>query len=87
MSTPVVKIVMLFFSAVACVQVIKPLGWPGLKTRQDAWKLVVFGMIAAFLMLAVTAGFKSDVSSGVSGLGGNAAVFSESQQQTRHAFI
>jgi len=51
---------MLFFAAVACVQVIRPLGWPGLRTRQDAWKLAVFGMLAGLLLVALTAGFKSN---------------------------
>lgn len=54
------KIVMLFFAALACVQVIRPLGWPGLKTRQDAWKLAVAGMIIGVLVVAITAGFKSN---------------------------
>ncbi len=56
------KIVMLFFTAMACIQVIRPLGWPGLKTRQDAWKLAVGGMVIAFLLVAITSGFKSNVS-------------------------
>lgn len=56
------KIVMLFFAGVACVQVIRPLGWPGLKTRQDAWKLAAAGMIVGVLIVAITAGFKSNVS-------------------------
>ena len=37
------KVVMLICAAAALIQIIKPLGWPGLKRRQDAWKLVVFG--------------------------------------------
>ncbi|MEM7426286.1 MAG: hypothetical protein AAF441_09330 [Pseudomonadota bacterium] len=40
------KIVMLVCAAAALIQIIKPLGWPGLKRRQDAWKLVVFGAAA-----------------------------------------
>ena len=34
------KIILLFLFLIAVVQVIKPLGWPGLKKRSDAWKLV-----------------------------------------------
>jgi len=56
----VAKIVMLFFGAVACVQIIRPIGWPGLKTRQDAWKLAVLGMIAGLLLIVLAAGFKSN---------------------------
>ena len=53
------KIVMMFFVAVACVQVLRPLGWPGLERRQDAWKLAVAGMLVSVLLVAVTASFKS----------------------------
>ncbi len=40
------KVLMLVCAAAALIQIIKPLGWPGLKRRQDAWKLVVFGAAA-----------------------------------------
>eukprot|EP00873_Tetraselmis_striata_P025004 jgi/Tetstr1/445268/TSEL_033066.t1 len=36
---------MVFFALVATIQVIKPLGWPGLKRRKDAWKLAVGGFL------------------------------------------
>lgn len=28
------------------IQLIKPLGWPGLKQRRDCWKLAVAAMVA-----------------------------------------
>ena len=43
------KVLMLVCAAAALIQIIKPLGWPGLKRRQDAWKLVVFGAGATVL--------------------------------------
>jgi low affinity Fe/Cu permease len=39
------KIIALFLILVAAIQVIKPLGWPGLKKRSDAWKLAA-GVVA-----------------------------------------
>ncbi|QFT31753.1 hypothetical protein K1718_13720 [Roseibium porphyridii] len=39
------KILALFLILIAAIQVIKPLGWPGLKKRSDAWKLVA-GVVA-----------------------------------------
>lgn len=47
------KIIMVICAAVALIQLIKPLGWPGLKRRQDAWKLVVFGFAATVASIAV----------------------------------
>ncbi len=44
---------MLFFAALAGIQLIKPLGWPGLKQRRDAWKLALFGLIAVSLVVAI----------------------------------
>ncbi len=37
------------------VQVIKPLGLPGLKRRADAWKLAV-GALAVIMLVAATKG-------------------------------
>jgi len=47
------KILIFFLFLVAAVQVIKPLGWPGLKRRKDAWKLVagVVGISVASVIL------------------------------------
>ncbi len=39
------KAVLLFLLLLAAIQVIKPLGWPGLKKRSDAWKLALGGLI------------------------------------------
>ena len=39
------KILIFFLFLVAAIQVIKPIGWPGLKRRADAWKLVA-GVVA-----------------------------------------
>lgn len=53
------KIIMIFFSLVACIQVIKPLGWPGLKTRKDAWKLAMAGVISSVAVVALTIGLRA----------------------------
>lgn len=47
------KIVMVFFVAVAAIQLVKPLGWPGLKHRRDAWKLAVAGFFIVVLLIPV----------------------------------
>ena len=47
------KIVMVFFAAVACIQLIKPIGWPGLKQRRDAWKLVMAGFMAVVVLIGI----------------------------------
>lgn len=46
------KIIMVFFAAVAAIQLIKPLGLPGLEHRRDAWKLAVLALVvmAAFTL-------------------------------------
>lgn len=52
------KIIMVFFAAVAAIQVIKPLGWPGLKHRRDAWKLAVGGFLVTVLAVILAAIFQ-----------------------------
>jgi len=52
------KLIALFMAALALIQYIKPLGLPGLKRRQDAWKLAVGGMVVMFVFILITAGFK-----------------------------
>ena len=47
------KFVMVFFAAVACIQLIKPIGWPGLKQRRDAWKLVMAGFMAVIVLIGI----------------------------------
>ena len=39
------KVILLFLLVLAAIQTIKPLGWPGLKKRSDAWKLALGGLI------------------------------------------
>jgi len=52
------KLIALFMAALALIQFIKPLGLPGLKRRQDAWKLAVAGAGLMLVFILVTAGFK-----------------------------
>ncbi len=52
------KLIALFMAALALIQLIKPLGLPGLKRRQDAWKLAVAGVGLMLVFILVTAGFK-----------------------------
>jgi uncharacterized membrane protein SpoIIM required for sporulation len=52
------KIIMVFFAAVAAVQLIKPLGWPGLKHRRDAWKLAAGGFLATLFAVILAAMFQ-----------------------------
>ncbi len=53
------KLIAVLLAAVALIQIIKPLGLPGLKRRQDAWKLAAGGAALMILIIVVTAGFKS----------------------------
>ncbi|WP_201744692.1 hypothetical protein [Neoaquamicrobium microcysteis] len=46
------KILSLLMVGLMVIQIIKPLGLPGLKRRADFWKLAVI----AFAMIVVTAG-------------------------------
>ena len=55
------KVILIVGIAVALIQLIKPLGWPGLKRRQDAWKLVVFGAAAAILLTVALRYLESSV--------------------------
>ena len=55
------KIVMVFFAAVACIQLIKPIGWPGLKQRRDAWKLIVAGIVAFVLLIGIRQATSSEL--------------------------
>jgi len=49
------KIIIVIFTLAACIQIIKPLGWPGLKHRSDAWKLAVFGFLIMVVVVVFTA--------------------------------
>ena len=52
------KIILVFLFCLAAIQVIKPLGWPGLKKRGDAWKLVAGAVCATFAALVLSALFQ-----------------------------
>ena len=43
------KILALVIILMMAVQIIKPLGFPGLRQRRDCWKLAVFAMVAISL--------------------------------------
>lgn len=47
------KIIMVFFAAVAAIQLIKPLGLPGLEHRRDAWKLVLVAVVVIGLFTLI----------------------------------
>ena len=40
------KLLALVIVAMMAIQLIKPLGWPGLKRRSDFWKLALLAMAA-----------------------------------------
>lgn len=44
---------MVLFAGLAAIQLIKPLGWPGLRYRRDAWKLAALGFAAVILVIAL----------------------------------
>jgi hypothetical protein len=52
------KIVAILLFLIAAIQVIKPLGWPGLKKRSDAWKLVAGVVCVTFASLVLSALFQ-----------------------------
>jgi hypothetical protein len=52
------KVVLLFLVLLAAIQVIKPLGWPGLKKRSDAWKLALGGLIFMAVSVGLIALFE-----------------------------
>jgi hypothetical protein len=43
------KILTLVILAMMVIQLIKPLGWPGLRARRDFWKLAVLALAAISL--------------------------------------
>ncbi|WP_196223326.1 hypothetical protein [Roseibium sp. RKSG952] len=52
------KIILIILLGLAAIQVIKPLGWPGLKKRADAWKLVIGAVAVTFAAIILTALFQ-----------------------------
>jgi hypothetical protein len=49
------RVVSILFGVVVVVQLIRPLGFPGLERRADAWKLAA-GALAIFALVALTKG-------------------------------
>ncbi|WP_287263652.1 hypothetical protein [Mesorhizobium sp.] len=47
------KLLPLVIVAMMVIQLIKPLGWPGLKRRSDFWKLAVLAMAAISITAAL----------------------------------
>lgn len=47
------KAISLILAAAMVVQLIRPLGLPGLKTRGDAWKIAVFALVLVAVVAAV----------------------------------
>ncbi|WP_321339803.1 hypothetical protein [Breoghania sp.] len=45
------KAIALFCVLVALIQIIRPIGWPGLKRRRDAWKLVAAGFLFSIVIV------------------------------------
>ncbi len=43
------KLLALVFIGIMLIQIIKPLGWPGLRRRGDFWKLALVAMAAISL--------------------------------------
>jgi hypothetical protein len=50
------KILALVIVAMMIIQLIKPLGLPGLKQRRDFWKLAVAAMVAISLTVVLSHG-------------------------------
>jgi hypothetical protein len=50
-----IRLISMITTLVVIVQVIRPLGLPGLRKRADAWKLAV-GALVIFILVAVTKG-------------------------------
>ncbi|WP_305988649.1 hypothetical protein [Roseibium sp. MMSF_3544] len=52
------KILAVLLILVAAIQVIKPLGWPGLEKRSDAWKLVAGVVVVTVISVILSALFQ-----------------------------
>ncbi|MCW2308292.1 hypothetical protein [Rhodobium gokarnense] len=53
------KLIMVFFAAVAAIQLIRPLGWPGLEHRRDAWKLALLALVIVGIFVLGTAALQA----------------------------
>lgn len=47
------KILVVFLAGLAVIQIIKPLGWPGLRQRRDAWKLALLGLAMMIVFISL----------------------------------
>ena len=45
------KVIVIFMAALAIIQLIKPLGLPGLRHRSDAWKVALGGLVLMVLAI------------------------------------
>ncbi|NVK34378.1 MAG: hypothetical protein HWE23_07850 [Rhodobacteraceae bacterium] len=52
------KFIFLILLMLSAVQIIKPLGWPGLKKRGDFWKLALAGLMITVLSIGLIALFE-----------------------------
>ena len=48
------KLLALVIIGLMVIQIIKPLGWPGLKQRRDFWKLAVAALAALSLTVVLS---------------------------------
>ena len=47
------KLSSLLILLMMAIHIVKPLGWPGLKTRRDVWKLAVLALVAMGATIAL----------------------------------
>lgn len=47
------KILTVLLLLAMCVQLIKPLGYPGLRQRRDFWKIAVFAIVVTMVTVLV----------------------------------
>jgi len=48
-----IKVISLFLIAAMLVQIVKPLGLPGLRKRSDFWKLAVVALVITMLTAVI----------------------------------
>ncbi|MFD1696902.1 hypothetical protein [Roseibium aestuarii] len=51
------KAILLLLLALSAIQLIRPLGWPGLKRRADFWKLALGGLMVLVVSIGLIALF------------------------------
>lgn len=52
------KVILLLLLVLSAIQLIKPLGWPGLKRRSDFWKLALGGLVFLAFSIGIIALFE-----------------------------